>query len=169
MKYCYECSAELKEKYLEGEGMIPFCEKCGCFRFPFFSTAVSMIVHDPQRERILLIQQYGKRSNILVAGYVNKGECAEDAVRREVLEETGLNVTSLSYNRSEYFARSNTLMLNFTCTVNSDDLSGVSTSEIDKAQWFSIEDARREIRPDSLAQRFLEDYIKTREEKQSKE
>ena len=48
--------------------------------------------------KILLIQQYGKARNILVAGYVNKGESAEEAVVREVKEETGLTVVDYRFN-----------------------------------------------------------------------
>lgn len=51
----------------------------------------------------MLIKQYGKDRNILVAGYVNKGEFAEHALRREVREEIGLNVVSCCFNHSEYY------------------------------------------------------------------
>ena len=92
MKYCYECGERLTERELENEGIVQYCEKCGEYRFPIFSTAVSMIVENPDKTKILLIQQYGRKNNILVAGYVNKGENAESAVMREVMEETGLEI-----------------------------------------------------------------------------
>lgn len=159
MKYCYECGTGLTEKYLKNEGMIQYCEKCGCFRFPIFSTAVSMITMNPQKDKILLIMQYGKPGNILVAGYVNRGESAESAVVREISEETGLKVTSLEFNKSEYFAPSNTLMINFACTVESESLENVNPEEIDHAEWFSREEAEKNIRPDSLARKFLLAYL----------
>ena len=164
MRYCYECGTELTEKPLEGEGMIPYCKSCKCYRFPIFSTAVSIIVLDPQKEHILLIQQYGRQSNILVAGYVERGESAEDTVRRELKEETGLDAVSVRFNRSEFFERSNTLMLNFTCVAADTSLDGLNTKEVDLAQWFTFEQARAEIRPDSLAQRFLNAYLDERRE-----
>ena len=160
MKYCCECSTKLTEKYLEGEGLIPYCEKCGCFRFPVFSTAVSMVVFHPETKMILLIRQYGKADNILVAGYVNKGECAEQTAARELREETGLEISRLVYNRSKYFPKSNTLMLNFVCEVRDKDLSGINFKEVDQAQWFTLEEARLNIKPDSLAKRFLEDFLR---------
>ena len=155
MKYCYECGEKLVDRELEGEGIIPYCPRCGEYRFPIFSTAVSMIVENPKRDKILLIKQYGRDSYILVAGYINKGESAEDAVRREVMEEIGIGLTEIQFNKSEYFAKSNTLMINFVCVADSEDLSAVSPKEIDEATWFSREDALKNIRPGSLAKRFL--------------
>ncbi len=158
MEYCMECGSRLEKRFLENEGMVPFCPECGKYCFPVFNTAVSMIVMPETRDRVLLIQQYGKTYNILVAGYVNKGENAEHAVIREVKEETGLDVVSLSYNKSAYFEPSNTLMLNFSCVVSNDNLSGL-TPEVDKAAWYGFDDARKEIRQGSLAQKFLESFL----------
>ena len=158
MKYCMECGTKLTEKYLENEGMIPFCPSCNMYRFPVFSTAVSMIVMNPAKEKIPLIKQYGRDDFILVAGYVNKGEDAEHTVAREIKEETGMVVKDLHYNRSSYFEKSNTLMLNFTCVVEDDDLSGL-TKEVDYAQWFTFEEAKANIKDGSLAQKFLNQYL----------
>lgn len=159
MKYCMECGTKLKDRFLKNEGMIPFCEECGQFRFPVFSTAVSVEVQSPDRERILLIKQYGKDRYILVAGYVNKGENAEDTVVREVKEEIGLDVVEVKFNKSEYFAPSNTLMLNFSAVVSDDSLAHVSEEEVDSCKWFTREEAKENIFPGSLAERFLLHFL----------
>ena len=119
MNYCMQCGTKLVTRHLDLEGDVLYCEKCGEFRFPVFNTAVSMVVTTRDRDKILLIKQYGRDRYILVAGYVNKGEDAEDAVRREVMEEMGLHVTEVHFNHSHYFERSNTLMLNITAVVES--------------------------------------------------
>ena len=156
--YCIECGTKLIDKFLDNEGMIPYCENCGEYRFPPFSTACSMIVLNPDRDKILLIKQYGRDRNILVAGYINKGEDAETTVRREVKEEIGLDLTELHYNKSSYFERSNTLMLNFWCVADSEDLSGTNF-EVDKAGWFTFEDAKENITHGSLAEKFLLNFF----------
>ena len=112
--YCVECGTKLTMKWLEDEGDVPYCEKCGEFRFPMYNVAVSMIVVNRKNGKILLIKQYGKDRNVLVAGYVNRRERAEDAVVREISEETGMRVSDMTFNRTEFFEPTNTLMCNFT-------------------------------------------------------
>lgn len=158
MNYCMACGTKLEMKYLESEGReIPYCPSCQDYRFPVFNTAVSMIVMNASKDSILLIKQYGLDSYILVAGYINKGEDAEHAACREVKEETGLDVETVHFNHSHYFAPSNTLMLNFTVTVA--DTHVHEDWEIDSYRWFSPSDAQKHIRRPSLAQAFLDGYL----------
>ena len=160
MSYCEECGSMLTERLMENEGIVPYCKTCGAYRFEKYNVAVSIITVDSAGERILLIKQYGRDSNILVAGYVSKGESAEDAVARELKEETGLTAGAIRYNRSRFFAPSNTLMLNFTCRVSGSDALSLN-SEVDEAAWFGFEEARAAIRPDSLAQLFLNSWLES--------
>ena len=157
-KHCFECGAELIEQKLEGEGIVPYCPQCQQFRFPMYNVAVSMIVINQQTGEILLIKQYGRPSFILVAGYVNRGEQVEHAVCREIKEETGMTASHIKFNRTSFFEPSNTLMCNFTAYVkDSSELS--PNGEIDSYQWFNPEDARLNIRPNSLASQFLNAYL----------
>lgn len=157
-KYCQECGTALIEKELENEGMVPFCPKCNQYRFPLYNVAVSMIVINRQTDKILLIKQYGRPFFILVAGYVNRTESLEHAAAREIKEETGMTVSSLRFNRTRFFEPSNTLMCNFTAFV--DDESEMNTNEeIDSYQWFTKDEAKENIKKNSLAEYFLNAYL----------
>lgn len=153
MKYCNECGNELIEKECDHDGMIPYCPVCKEFRFPTFNSAISTVMFNPNKDKILLIQQYGRTSNILVAGYINKGENANEALLREVKEEVDLNVVDYIYNDNVYFDKSNTLIHNFISYV--DDEGFQLTDEVDKAQWFTIPDAIMNVKEKSLAKNFL--------------
>ena len=156
--HCPACGRKLIEKPLDGEGVVPFCENCAAFRFPQYNVAVSMITRDPATGKILLIQQYGRPSYILVAGYVNRGEQAEHAVVREIREETGLTATEVRFNRTKFFEPSNTLMINFTAFIR--DAGELHTNaEVDRYRWFTPQEARESIRPNSLAAEFLNAYL----------
>ena len=156
--YCPACGTKLTERPLNGEGMVPYCDACADYRFPKYNVAVSMVVTDEKTGRILLIQQYGRPFYILVAGYVNRGEQAEQAVEREIREETGLTVTRARFNRTRFFEPSNTLMINFTAYV-SDAAALHINGEIDRYSWFTPEEARKNIKPGSLAAAFLNAYL----------
>ena len=157
MNYCTQCGTKLVNKWHETENKeVAWCPKCQEYRFPMYNTAVSMIVMNETKDRILLIKQYGRDSYILVAGYVNLGEDAEDACVREVKEEMGLDVKSVHFNHSHYFAPSNTLMLNFTVIVEGDPRPNW---EVDSWHIFTLEEARKNIRRPSLAQAFLDGYL----------
>ena len=156
--YCRECGTKLVPRELENEGIVPYCPECRQYRFPQYNVAVSMIVVNEEKDEILLIQQYGRPSYILVAGYVSRGEALEDAVAREVREETGMTVSRVKFNRTKFFEKSDTLMCNFTAFVK--DSSELDPNyEIDSCAWFTREEARANIRPNSLAEWFLVSYL----------
>ena len=159
MNFCYECGTKLVSKHLDGEGEIPFCERCGTFRFPIFNTAVSMEVLSPAKDKIVLIKQYGKDKNILVAGYVNKGESAEETVAREVREELGISVGQIRFNQSAYFEPSNTLMLNFSCVAETEELH-INEKEVDSAAWYTLGEIEKAIFQGSLAHKFLLEFLR---------
>ena len=162
MKYCYKCGEKLidKECFNCGisEGNFPYCPKCEEFRFPFFNVAVSMVIFNKDYSKILLIKQYNRDWNILVAGYVNKTENLETTLVRELKEEVGLKAKSFRFNESQYFEKSNTLINNFIVQV--EDEKYALTAEVDSANWYDIKTARIEVLQNSLAQYFLELAIK---------
>lgn len=167
-KFCRECGTKLVPKELENEGIVPYCPSCGQYRFPQYNVAVIMIVVNESTDEILLIQQYGRPSYILVAGYVTRGESLEDTCRREIREETGMTVSRIKYNRTEFFEKSDSLMCNFTVFVQ--DASELHTNyEVDKYAWFTRDEARANIRPGSLAEKYLVAYLDEAEKEANNE
>ena len=158
MSYCPVCGTQLTDRELEHEGIVPFCPRCGEYRFPMFNIAVSMIVVNESNGKMLLIKQYGKDFYRLVAGYVSRTETLEHAAVRELKEETGMTAVRISFNRTRFFEPSNTLMCNFTVFVK-DDSELSPNYEIDSCAWFTFDDARKNVNPEILAGRFLNAYL----------
>ena len=156
MAYCVKCGNTLTFKELKNEGMIPFCTKCNEYRFEAFNVAVSMVILNKDKDKTLFIEQYGKQMKVLVAGYVNKGETAEDAVKRELFEEVGLNVHSMKFQISKYHEPSNTLMLNYLVIV--EDIMVLKNYEVDRFDWYSLEEAYNLTNVGKLAKEFY-DYF----------
>lgn len=154
-RYCMCCGARLVMREHPTDGLVPFCPACGDYRFPVFSTAVSLVVTNPERTGLLMIRQYGEEHAVFVAGYVDKGETAEHAARRELMEELGLEATQLRYLASHYYAPSETLMLNYHATVAETEPS--PNAEVDAWAWLTPAQARARMKPGGLAERLLRD------------
>lgn len=152
MSYCQKCGTKLELKNLEHEGMVPYCSTCNAYRFEAFSVAVSMVIVTKDFQKTLLIEQYGKKRYILVAGYVNKAEALEEAAIREIAEEVGLRVERLVYQKSKYYEKSNVLMVNYIAIVENEAVT--PNYEIDSFSWFSLAEAKEKIASPSLAQEF---------------
>ncbi len=156
MSFCPECGRPLHPRPHPTEPDTPFCERCGEYRFPVFSAAVAVILLDPSRSRILLIRQYGEPDPVLPAGYIDKGETAEAAVIRELREELRIAVRAPRFLGSHYYAPSETLMLNFLATAETDGV--IPNAEVDAWDWVDAEKARDLVRRDGLARTLLDDW-----------
>lgn len=156
MRFCPECGTKLHLKEQPHDVPALYCDCCKTYRFPVFSIAVAVIILDSEQENMVLVRQYGEPDPVLVAGYVDKGETAEEAVIREVKEELGMTVQSLSFLHSHYYVPSETLMLNYAVTVP--EKAALPNWEIDSWEWVPAEKARARVAPGGLAETFLLDY-----------
>lgn len=156
--YCPVCGEKLALYLHDQEGLIPYCKHCGEFRFPQFAVAVSMVVTNRAKDKILLAKHVNQDDFILIAGYVKKGETAEKTVTREFKEETKLNVVKYKYMSSLYHEPHNVLMLNFLVMAENGDITKDS-SEISETRWFTFDEALAAIRKESVAETFLKNGI----------
>lgn len=117
-----------------------------------------MAVTNRTKDKILLAKHLGQDDYILFAGYVKKGETAEKAVTREFKEETKLNVVKFKYMSSRYHEPKNLLMLNFLVIAENGEIV-VDASEIERADWFTLDEALKVVRKDSSAEAFLKSAV----------
>jgi NAD+ diphosphatase len=114
------------------------CPKDGSEHFPRTDPAVIMLVTDPD-DRCLLARNAawpGRRVSIL-AGFVDPGESAEQAVVREVAEETGIKVHNVRYLGSQPWPMPRSLMLGFRADAPAGQVIAVDHEELAEAHWFS--------------------------------
>ena len=84
------------------------------------------------------------------------GENAESAVYRETFEEVGLKPISIRPLKTEYFAKSNTLMYNYLAIC--EDIKVTPNYEVDEYKWFPIENAEEALKDAKLALEFFKYY-----------
>ncbi len=156
--FCVECGEPLTLMYVQGEGLVPYCKNCKEYRFPQFATAVSMVVTNRAKDKILLARHKNQDEYILFAGYIKKGETAEKTVAREFKEETNLNTVKAKYMSSRYHEPRNVLMLNFLMIAEDGEMQ-IDTKELDEVKWFTVEEALENIKKGSTAETFLKNAI----------
>ncbi|HMN43575.1 MAG TPA: NAD(+) diphosphatase [Povalibacter sp.] len=134
-RFCGRCGAPTVAA--EG-GHVRRCsdERCGNQQFPRIDPAVIVLVTDG--DRALLGRQAawppGRYSTI--AGFVEPGESLEDAVAREVLEETGIEIASVDYHSSQPWPFPSSLMLGFSARAATTGIQRMD-DELEDARWFT--------------------------------
>lgn len=135
---------------------------CATEFFPRIDPAIIVLVSDG--DRALLGRQAvwpaGRYSTI--AGFVEPGESLEDAVAREVLEETGVRVSASDYHSSQPWPFPSSLMLGFMAEAEPGSVARAS-DELEDARWFSREEiAAGEVilpPPTSISHRLIEAWF----------
>jgi NAD+ diphosphatase len=125
-----------------------------------------VLVTDPA-DRCLLARnaQWPERRVSILAGFVEAGESAEQAVTREVHEETSVVVGAVRYLGSQPWPMPQSLMLGFRAEATGVDIQ-VDANEIAEARWYSRDDLRKAVAsgelllppPISIAHRIIESW-----------
>jgi NAD+ diphosphatase len=120
------------------------CLDCEAEHFPRVDPVVMMLVeHD---SNVLLGRQphYPPRRYSALAGFLEVGESIEDAVRRELREEAGIEIEQIDYVTSQPWPFPSSLMIGCTAHALSTDLT-IDTNELDDARWFSRADVEEAL------------------------
>ncbi len=143
------------------------CPADGSEHFPRVDPAVIMLVTDPD-DRCLLARnrRWPERRVSILAGFVEPGESAEQAVAREVEEEAGITVARVRYVGSQPWPMPQSLMLGFRAAAAGELDLRVDDDEIAEAHWYSREELRNALAakeillppPVSIAHRLIESW-----------
>ena len=151
-RFCPRCGGGLVPR-AAGHELV--CEQCGKPQFPRTDPAVIMLVAagDPgsDDERCLLGRgpQWPEGRFSTLAGFCEPGETLEDAVRREVLEETGVVVGEVTYFGNQPWPLPSSLMLGFLGRAVTEQIS-LDDSEVVEARWLTRAQMREEAEAGTL-------------------
>ena len=135
------------------------CEQCGKEVWPQLATAVIVLIHRGPDEVLLARGRSFKRDFYgLIAGFVETGETLEQAVEREVMEETGLRIKNLRYYDSQPWPYPSGLMIGFHADYDSGELH-VQREELKKAAWFHRDHLPHLPEKLSIARRLIDDWL----------
>jgi NAD+ diphosphatase len=141
-RFCANCGAHT---VIAEAGYSRRCTRCGTAHFPRTDPVVIMTVE--HQGRLLLGRRAGwppGRCSVL-AGFVSPGESAEEAVVREVREESGIIARDPTFVTSQPWPFPSSLMLGFD-TQSDGGEPRARAGELEEVHWFSLEAVRDAIR-----------------------
>jgi NAD+ diphosphatase len=161
--FCGVCGGRCEPR---SAGHAMACTVCQAQHFPRTDPAVIMLVHRGDRALLGHSQRFPKVTMYsTLAGFVEPGESLEEAVAREVLEESAIRVGQVRYHSSQPWPFPSSIMLGFYAEGLTEEIT-IDPNELRDARWFS----RAELRDpgahgfmvppqDSIARRLIEDWV----------
>jgi NAD+ diphosphatase len=164
-RFCANCGAPTEPR---DAGHERHCPTCDAHHFPRTDPVVIVRVTDAQ-DRLLLGRQarWPEGRFSLLAGYVEPGETLEEAVRREVAEESGVELGQVSYIASQPWPFPSSLMLGFSALAGGGD-PAPDDHELAEVRWFERQEVERAARgqgslalapPYSIARRLIDAWL----------
>ncbi len=164
-RFCGMCGAPTQS---EEAGHMRRCTDpaCKAMHFPRTDPAVIMLVTDGERALLGRNKNFVPGMYSTLAGFVEPGESLEDAVAREVREETAIEVGAVHYHSSQPWPFPANIMLGFYAEATSRDIT-VDYGELEDARWFERDWLRSHVdddtfrlpRRDSIARRLIGDWL----------
>ena len=156
-RFCGRCGARMRHGETERSQV---CPDCGNTVYPKICPAVIVAVHDG--DRLVLTKYRGRpfKKYALVAGFNEIGESIEDTVRREVMEELGLQVKNLKFYKSQPWTFTDTLLMGFFAELDGDDTITIEEDELSEGEWHRRDEIPGDYSPISLTGEMIE-YFRT--------
>jgi NAD+ diphosphatase len=145
-RFCPRCGGRL---HATVAGHVLTCEQCKRQQFPRSDPAVIMMVTDGERALLGRQASWPEGRYSTLAGFVDPGESLEEAVVREVAEETAVRVTDVTYFGNQPWPFPQSLMVGFFARATSTEIS-VDEHEISDARWFTREEMKEQAEAGTL-------------------
>ncbi len=166
-RFCANCGHAAEPRHA---GNATGCPACGTQHFPRTDPAVIMLVSHGEGESARVLLGHSQRFPTstmysTLAGFVEPGESLEEAVAREVFEESGVRVADVVYHSSQPWPFPASIMLGFYARALTEDIV-IEHNELTDARWFTRAQLRDSAAHgfmlpggDSIARRLIEDWI----------
>lgn len=153
-QYCGVCGAPMKMH----TDISKRCTECGKEVWPQLATAIIVLIH--KGDEVLLVHAKNFKGDYygLVAGFVETGETLEQAVAREVMEETHLTIKNLTYFGSQPWPYPCGLMVGYMAEYASGDIH-LQRSELSRGAWFRYDQLPRIPAELSIARKIIDKWL----------
>jgi len=156
-RFCGSCGAKTVEHPHE-QALV--CPDCKAHHYPVISPCIIVLIHRPRE--ILLARSNRFRINMYstLAGFIEAGESAEEALHREVYEEVGVRVGDVRYFKSQPWPFPGQLMLGFFARYISGDID-IDRREISDARWYPLDGLPEIPGPKTIAGQLIRHHLRS--------
>lgn len=154
-RFCGVCGAPTA---LRDDERSRACTVCDFRAYPRHSPAVIMLITRGDEVLLGRSARFPEGMYSTLAGFVDPGESAEDAVRREIREEAGIEITEPRWFGSQSWAFPHSLMLGFTAEWAAGEIEP-DMDELEDLQWFTRDALPVLPPPASIARRLLDAWL----------
>lgn len=136
------------------------CDSCGYRQYPRINPCIITLI--TRGDQVLLARNASFKPDYFscVAGFIEPGESAELALRREVFEEVGVQVKNIRYHSSQSWPFPHSLMLGFICEYDSGDIN-VDGVEIVEARWGTLDDFPQKPGPFAISGQLMQSFAES--------
>jgi NAD+ diphosphatase len=155
-QYCGRCGHPTQSA--DGE-RAKVCPECGLTNYPQIAPAIIVAVVKDHQLLLAHAKRFPKKGLYSVlAGFVEVGETFEECVRREVEEETGIEVKDIQYFGSQPWPFPHSLMVGFTAKYVGGEIR-VDDTEISDAGWFTVDNLPLGPSKISIARKLIDWFV----------
>lgn len=157
-QFCPRCGNKLEH---HNQDLAKECVKCGLLQYPRISPCIITLVTDGDYCLLAHGIRFQEKRYSTLAGFIEAGESAEDALRREVKEEVGVEVQNIGYFKSQSWPFPHSFMLGFFAEYAGGDIV-LQPEEIVDAQWFHYEDLPAMPPGFSISRQLIDHFVAER-------
>lgn len=154
-RFCGRCGSTTRRV---GGEFAMHCDACGHRNYPRISPCIITLVTHGEDLLLARSPRFPPGRYSTLAGFIEPGESAEDAVRREIFEEVGLTVGRIRYFRSQAWPFPHSLMLGFFAEAASRRIR-IDGVEIADAAWFTPRSLPQLPPAYSISRALIETYL----------
>ena len=165
-QYCGRCGTKTFTSDVENAKVCPKCGFTSCTRIcpAIITTIIKKDFDDldpegkPTNKVLMAKHSYHKFDRYsLIAGFLEAGESIEEAVKREAMEEVGIEVEDVQYFGSQSWPFPNSLMIGCICKYKSGEIK-VDDNEILKAKWFKKDEIEKPPSDISIFSKLINNF-----------
>lgn len=159
--YCSKCATPMEDRM---EELARVCPSCGFICFPRVSPAVIMSVVKDDHILLGRSPHFTKDMYSTLAGFVEAGETLEEAVAREVHEETQIVIEQVNYVASQPWPFPHSVMIGYSAQYREGEIK-IDRTELEDAAWFHYKNLPKLPSTITIARLLIDNFITSAQKK----